>query len=175
MEEREAALLLCDYDVLAPEGEGRFVKEFRKMVNCYRKRFQQFEETVVQNPEAVHNFLLIGSSCAIAMWYTYEKCEHRDHWDKRNLAAMKFCADHHEKFMDLYRELTGSDFPFHEDCGEQYFVLDMGLRRCVLREEVKAFMETHPTLQQSMMRVFIGMLGKINDSPIWEADSFPFI
>ena len=148
---------LLDRELLSiEEYSTSFISEFAAYENIGLKD-NRLNEEILSSVKRLNNFKLIISVCGIYLGYTYARCEHFVHFDDRNKDCSEYCSANYEMFLEWYKELAKSDFPFREKRGEQYFLKDIALNGNLLREAYE-FATTHPTLQQACMNDALAIL-----------------
>lgn len=146
------------------EYDAVTVKALAEIVNSYGLSEKEISEEILKDPKITKNFLILGTTCGIYMGYTYECAERKGgsmcHWDARNRASEQYCYQHLEELKRSFEKFSGFPMPFKENPDYEDFFHDTWLGRkekngIVLKAELKQFQTTHPTLQQSMMQLFL--------------------
>lgn len=152
------------------------------IVNSFGNHNEEISEAVMQSDTTRKNFLLVASACMVALGYT-RKCEDmgRGHWDDRNKASSRYCKEHLDDLLQMFEDAAGFLIRFKENPMYQYFQQDTLLGRLdtkgmQIAAEVEAFLREHPTLQQSMVGVFLRVILKNDLYPVsFDEQVFPFI
>lgn len=161
--------------------EAQIIPALSSIVNSFGKHDEEVAKAVLQNDVAKKNFLMVAAGCMVALGYM-RKCEdmHRGHWDDRNAASSKYCKEHLDEFLEMFENAAGFPIQFKEHPEHQCFQHDtllgkMDTRGFQIAEEVEKFLQEHPTLQQSMIGVFLRVISENNLYPEIDPEGFPFI
>lgn len=161
--------------------EAAIVPTLSSIVNSFGKHDKEVAEAVMQDEATKKKFLIVASGCMVALGYTRE-CEDmgRGHWDDRNNASSMYCKEHLNEFLKMFEDVAGFPILFKEHPTYQNFQHDTligrhGTKGMQIALEIESFLREHPTLQQSMVGLFLRVISNNDLYSGIDPEGFPYI
>lgn len=182
VENKNAILAMLCEDLFVKANDDSLTRMFLNACNNFGENYEDLINDIKVSKKAKENVVILASACAITLGYTW-KCEEKyfhKHWDDRNYAAKKFCHAKFDYFLDLFERYSGFAFPFVDEPKYDNIVHDMAsycfeFKNTNILADILKFNEGHPTLQQSVIKLFMNILSAIGLFDDSEKVSFPLI
>ena len=165
-----------------PNQETLVIRQLSNLCNSFSNHDEEIGNAILVDERNKKHFLMLAVGCIVFLGYSGE-CEkrmQREHWDLRNKAAVEYCREHLETFLQMFCDITGTPLVFSKNTEYQYFDHDCLLMRgkssrTRIAMEIQDFEREHPTLQQKMVGLFLRIIDKNRLYPGIVATGFPFI